>query len=68
MIRLVIEMNDKKWYKSKTIWTAIATIIAELANVYFDLDIPAETIAVLGGSLMAISLRIAVGQNGKRKR
>lgn len=68
MVKVVIELKDKPWWKSKTVWTAVGVIVAEILNYYLDTNITPEQIALVGGALITIFLRQAVGNNGKGKK
>lgn len=54
-------IQDKSWYKSKTIWTALAVFICSVAPE-FGVVIPDSVFGVLG-ALGLYGVRDAVGKN-----
>jgi hypothetical protein len=53
-------IQDKQWWKSKTIWTAIAVCVASVAGE-FGIVIPESAFGVLG-ALGLYGVRDAVGK------
>lgn len=58
-------MKDKKWYKSKTIWSGIALVGIGVCNA-FGIDLPYEIVYSLAGAFGLYGVRDAIS-NGKKK-
>ena len=54
-------IQDKSWYKSKTIWTALAVFVCSVAPE-LGIEIPESAFGVLG-ALGLYGVRDAVGKN-----
>lgn len=54
-------MIDKEWYKSKTIWSAIALALIGVAKAY-GLELPYDAIVTLCGAFGLYGVRDAIGK------
>lgn len=54
-------MIDKEWYKSKTVWSAVALGLIALAQV-FSVELPYDVIITLCGAFGLYGVRDAIGK------
>ena len=57
-------LEDKEWWKSKTLWSAVAIFGVSVAK-YYGLELPYEPIIGLLSALGIWGVRDAIGQNKK---